>query len=142
MIQLDVIEQALLAPCIDSVIAVSERYQYLSEHRGARVFTAYRDVDHTLCVGFAKDLNQVERQSLDSRGFVLFGERDGTQREHRLLLMTLNEIGFSATYGPHYFLASKDLLRHLSNLGWPLGGLQRLAHPSRCAKDGSSASPS
>ena len=59
MIQLDVIEQALLAPCMDSVIAVSERYQYLSEHKGARVFTAYREVDHTLCVGFAKDLNQV-----------------------------------------------------------------------------------
>ena len=35
------IEQALLAPCMDAVIAVTERYQYLEHHRGARVFTAY-----------------------------------------------------------------------------------------------------
>ena len=34
------IEEALLAPCMDAVIAVTERYQFLEIHRGARVFTA------------------------------------------------------------------------------------------------------
>ena len=137
MVSLDLIEQALVAPCMDSVIAVTERYQYLDEHQGARVYTAYRELDHTLCVGFAQDLSLVERESLEVRGFVLFGEREGTKREHRLLLMTLSEIGFSSTYGSRYFTASKDLLRHLSNLGWPLGGLSRLVEHPRCAKDGS-----
>ena len=137
MVSLDLIEQALVAPCMDSVIAVTERYQYLDQYQGARVYTAYRELDHTLCVGFAQDLNHVERESLEVRGFVLFGEREGTKREHRLLLMTLKEIGFSSTYGAHYFTASKDLLRHLSNLGWPLGGLRRLADQASCAKDGS-----
>lgn len=142
MIAFDLLEQSLVAPIMESVIAVTERYQYLNEHQGARVFTAYREVDHTLCIGFAEDLNTAERQNLDSRGFVLFGEREGTIREHRLLLMTLQEIGFSACYGPRYFTASKDLLRHLNNLGWPLGELKQLAEPSRCAKDGSSTSHS
>ena len=141
MVSLDLIEQALVAPCMDSVIAVTERYQYLDEHQGARVYTAYRELDHTLCVGFAQDLSRVERESLEVRGFVLFGEREGTKREHRLLLMTLKEIGFSSTYGSLYFTASKDLLRHLSNLGWPLGGLSRLAEHPRCAKDGSNTTP-
>ena len=140
MVSLDLIEQALVAPCMDSVIAVTERYQYLDQYQGARVYTAYRELDHTLCVGFAQDLNHVERKSLEVRGFVLFGEREGTKREHRLLLMTLNEIGFSSTYGSLYFTASKDLLRHLRNLGWPLGGLSRLANQARCAKDGSNTS--
>ncbi len=97
MIMHDLIEQALLAPCMDSVIAVTERYQYLNEHQGARVFTAYREVDHMLCLGFAQDLDHKERQKQESRGFVLFGEREGTKREHRLLLMTLIEIGYSET---------------------------------------------
>ena len=126
MITCDVIEQALVAPCMESVIAVTERYQYLEEHRQARVFTAYRELDHTLCLGFAQDLNRQQRQLLNKRGFVLFGEREGTQREHRLLLMTVEEIGFSTTYGPGYFEASKSLLTHLRNLGWPIGDLKSL----------------
>ncbi len=137
MVNLEAIEQALVAPCMESVIAVTERYQYLEEHRQARVFTAYRELDHTLRIGFVEDLNSKERQLLDDRGFVLFGEREGTQREHRLLLMTLEEIGFSSTYGPGYFTASKQLLGHLRNLGWPLGQLQSLINRSSGNKDSS-----
>ena len=121
MRSLELFEQALLAPCMDTVIAVTERYEYLNEHQGARVFTAYREVDHSLCIGFSEEFNPEERQSLDSRGFVLIAEREGTQREHRLLLMTLEDIGFSSIYRNCYFTASRDLLKHLNNLGWPLG---------------------
>ena len=137
MVSLEAIEQALVAPCMESVIAVTERYQYFEEHRQARVFTAYRELDHALRIGFVRDLNSQERQLLDDRGFVLFGEREGTQREHRLLLMTLEEIGFSSTYGPGYFTASKQLLIHLRNLGWPLGELQSLINRSSGSKDSS-----
>ena len=137
MISLEAIEQALVAPCMESVIAVTERYQYLEEHRQARVFTAYRELDHTLRIGFVDDLDSKCRQLLDARGFVLFGEREGTKREHRLLLMTLEEIGYSSTYGAGYFTASKSLLIHLRNLGWPLGQLQRLINRSSGSKDSS-----
>ena len=138
MVSFEAIEQALVAPSMESVIAVTERYQYLEEHREARVFTAYRELDHTLCIGFAQDLNRQQRQLLDDRGFVFFGEREGTQREHRLLLLTLEEIGFSCSYGPGYFTASKQLLTHLRNLGWPLGELQQLISRVGGSKDGSS----
>ena len=138
MVSLEVIEQALVAPCMESVIAVTERYQYLEEHRQARVFTAYRELDHTLCLGFAQHLNKEQRLLLDNRGFVLFGEREGTQREHRLLLMTIEEIGFSSTYGTGYFTASKQLLGHLRNLGWPLGELNGLIQRPSGSKDGTS----
>ena len=137
MVSLEVLEQALVAPCMESVIAVTERYQYLEEYRQARVFTAYRELDHTLSIGFAEELNGEQRQLLDDRGFVLFGEREGTQREHRLLLMTLQEIGFSSTYGAGYFTASRQLLGHLQNLGWPLGQLQALLNRSSGSKDSS-----
>ena len=52
------IEDALLAPCMDAVIAVTERYQFLEIHRGARVFTAYREIDHVMYLGFQDDLNE------------------------------------------------------------------------------------
>jgi len=130
-------EQAPVAPCMESVIAVTERYHYLEEHRRARGFTAYREMDHTLCIGFAEELNREQRQLLDDRGFVLFGEREGTQREHRLLLMTLEEIGFSSTYGAGYFTVSRQLLGHLRNLGWPIGQLQTLINRSSGSKDSS-----
>ena len=133
------IEQALMAPCMDAVIAVTERYQYLDEHREARVFTAYRELDHTLCVGFAETMDPAQRQLLQARGFVMFGEREGTKREHRLLLMTLKEIGFDCSYGPQYFSASKPLLKQLKTLGWPLGRLKALISRPLGSKDGRSS---
>jgi hypothetical protein len=124
--KLAVIEQALQVPVMDAVIAVTERYQFLEEHQGARVFTAYRAVDHVLHVGFTADLNQELRDDLEQRGFALLAEREGTRREHRLLLLTLGEIGFKASYSHDYFAASRVLVRHLRNLGWPLGTLSQL----------------
>jgi hypothetical protein len=128
---LAVFEQALQAPVMDAVIAVTERYQFLEEHQGARVFTAYRAVDHVLHVGFTTDLNQKLRDDLKRRGFALLAEREGTRREHRLLLVTLQEVGHQASYHQDYFAASKGLLRHLRNLGWPLGRLSSLLGKSQ-----------
>tara|TARA_B100000674_G_scaffold70005_1_gene48363 strand:+ start:217 stop:633 length:417 start_codon:yes stop_codon:yes gene_type:complete len=120
------IEDALLAPCMDAVIAVTERYQFLEIHRGARVFTAYREIDHVMYLGFHDDLTEQSLRQLSERGFQLLEAREGTRREHRLLLLTLKEIGYSHSYGEGYFKASRSLARHLRNLGWPLGALSQL----------------
>ena len=125
------IEQALLAPCMDAVIAVTERYQFLENHRGARVFTAYREVDHVIQLGFCEDLNEQIKSDLEDRGFQILEAREGTRREHRLLMLTLKEIGYSPQYSDGYHQASKDLLRHLRNLGWPLGELAHLLNSQR-----------
>ena len=124
------LEQALLAPCMEAVIAVTERYQFLEDHQGARVYTAYREIDHVIQLGFSEDL---QRQTLDleNRGFQLLEAREGTRREHRLLMLTLKEIGYAPHYNPEYFQASKGLIRHLRNLGWPLGALAQLLKSQR-----------
>ena len=125
------IEEALLAPCMDAVIAVTERYQFLEIHRGARVFTAYREIDHVMYLGFDDDLTERSLTKLNERGFQLLEAREGTRREHRLLLLTLKEIGYAASYGESYYKASRSLARHLRNLGWPLGALAKLLDNSR-----------
>ena len=124
------LEQALLAPCMEAVIAVTERYQFLEDHQGARVFTAYREIDHVIQLGFSEDLGG-QTLDLENRGFQLLEAREGTRREHRLLMLTLKEIGYAPHYNPEFFQASKGLLRHLRNLGWPLGELARLLKSQR-----------
>lgn len=125
------IEQALLAPCMDAVIAVTERYQFLEDHQEARVFTAYREIDHVIQLGFSEDLNEQSRIDLENRGFQILEAREGTRREHRLLMLTLKEIGYSPEYSGGFYQASKGLLRHLRNLGWPLGELAQLLKSQR-----------
>lgn len=124
------LEQALLAPCMEAVIAVTERYQFLEDHQGARVFTAYREIDHVIQLGFSEDLGG-QTLDLENRGFQLLEAREGTLREHRLLMLTLKEIGYAPHYNPEFFQASKGLLRHLRNLGWPLGELAQLLKSQR-----------
>ena len=130
------IEKALVAPCMDAVIAVTERYQFLEVYREARVFTAYREIDHVMHLGFNDNLSEQVLANLEERGFQLLEAREGTRREHRLLLLTLKEIGYSSRYEDSYFLASKGLLRHLRNLGWPLGSLTHLLNNNRISSDG------
>ena len=132
---IDQIEAALLAPCMDAVIAVTERYQFLEIHRGARVFTAYREIDHVMYLGFHEDLTEPSLRQLKERGFQMLGTREGTRREHRLLLLTLKEIGYSHSYGEGYYEASRSLARHLRNLGWPLGALTQLLKSPRISMD-------
>ena len=129
------IEDALLAPCMDAVIAVTERYQFLEIHRGARVFTAYREIDHVMYLGFQDDLNEQSLKQFRERGFQLLEAREGTRREHRLLLLTLKEIGYSHSYGEGYYVASRSLARHLRNLGWPVGALAQLLKSPRINRE-------
>lgn len=129
------IEDALLAPCMDAVIAVTERYQFLELHTGARVFTAYREIDHVMFLGFHDDLTERSLTQLRERGFQLLAAREGTRREHRLLLLTLKEIGYAASYGEGYYKASRSLARHLRNLGWPLGTLAQLFNTPRINRE-------
>ena len=116
---------------MDAVIAVTERYQFLEDHRGARVFTAYREVDHVIQLGFCEDFNAQVNSDLKDRGFQMLEAREGTRREHRLLMLTLKEIGYSPHYSDGFYQVSKDLLRHLRNLGWPLGELAHLLNSQR-----------
>ena len=123
-VNFDRLEQALQAPTMEAVIALSERVQTLEAHPEGMVFTLIRDVDNTLLLGYTDQLSRCLKD-YGQRGFRVVGHRRGTRREQRLLLLTLQEIGLNNSYGPHYFDADSGVVRHLSQLGWPIGDLSR-----------------
>ena len=117
-------EQALQAPVMDAVIALSERVQTLQENPEGRIYSAYRAIDQTLTLGYSDNIDAIAEQLRD-RDFVVVDSRRGTRREQRLLLLTLKEIGISSSYSENCFSASPNTLRHLKHLGWPLGRLNK-----------------
>ena len=123
------IEQALQAPVMDAVIALTERFQDLETKPDAMVFTFLRDIDQTLAIGYSEDLSSDQR-NFETRGFQLIEARRGTRREERLLLLTLKEIGLQTTYNNNCFEADSLVIRHLNQLGWPMGDL-RANHPRK-----------
>ena len=118
----DQIEKALLAPTMESVIALSERVQTLEAHPEGMVFTVLRDIDSTLAIGYSDNLQQGLGHYAE-RGFRVVACRRGTRREQRLLLLTLKEIGLKSSYGSQYFDADKRVISSLRQLGWPVGDL-------------------
>ena len=103
--------------------------QTLEANPKGMVYTMLRDIDNTLILGYS---DQLEQCSIDcsERGFRIIEARRGTRREQRLLLLTLDELGLQSSYGPDYFDADIRLIRHLNQLGWPIGDL----HHSRRQK--------
>ena len=122
--RMEQMEQALQAPVMDAVIALSERVQTLQENPEGRIYTAYRAIDQTLTLGYCDNIDAIGKQLL-VRDFVVLDSRRGTRREQRLLLLTLKEIGISSSYSENCFSASPNTLRHLKHLDWPLGRLNK-----------------
>ena len=122
--RIEQMEQALQAPVMDAVIALSERVQTLQENPEGRIYSAYRAIDQTLTLGYSDNIDAIAEQLRD-RDFVVVDSRRGTRREQRLLLLTLKEIGISSSYSENCFSASPNTLRHLKHLGWPLGRLNK-----------------
>ena len=131
--QLDQIEQALQAPVMDALIALSERVQTLENNPEGRIYTAYRAIDQTLSLGYSENIDAIGEQ-LRERDFVLLASRRGTRREQRLLLLTLKEIGIASSYSENCFNASSNTVSHLRHLGWPLGNLKQVASGTKTRK--------
>ena len=121
--QLSTFEDALQAPTMDAVIALTERFQTLEAHPEGRVFTAWRKIDQLLMLGYTETMQCLEQDYL-RRGFVVIDQRRGTRREHRLLLATLKEIGLDGTCCESCFTADQQMINHLYQLGWPIGALR------------------
>ena len=102
--QIAQMEQAIQAPVMDAVIALSERVQTLQDNPEGRIFTAYRAIDQTLTLGYTDNIDAIEAR-LRERNFVVLDSRRGTRREQRLLLLTLKEIGISSSYSENCFSA-------------------------------------
>ena len=131
--ELEQIEQALQAPVMDAVIALSERVQTLEDNPEGRIYTAYRAIDQTLSLGYSNNIDAINEQ-LRERNFAMIASRRGTRREQRLLLLTLKEIGIASSYSENCFSASTNTLSHLRHLGWPLGNLLQNANSTKTRK--------
>ena len=130
---IDQMEQALQAPVMEAVIALSERVQTLQDNPEGRIYTAYRAIDQTLSLGYSDNIDAISEQ-LRERDFELLASRRGTRREQRLLLVTLKEIGIASSYSENCFNASPHTLSHLRHLGWPLGNLKQGANGTKTRK--------
>ena len=124
-VELTVIEHALQGSTMDVVINLTERFQTLELRPNGHLFTAYRDIDQTLLIGYSDDL-ATEQLSLSQRNFFTTGTRRGTKREHRLLLHTLKDLNIPGTYNEFCFSANVDLIENLINLNWPVGVIKTM----------------
>ena len=122
-VPLALIEQALQGYTMDVVINLTEHVQTLEMRPNGQLYTAYRDIDQTLLIGYSEDL-AAEQLSLRQRHFYTTGTRRGTKREHRLLLHTLKDLNISGTYNESCFSANIELIESLVNLNWPVGEIK------------------
>ena len=84
--QFALIEQALQAPVMDAVIALTERFQDLEAKPSAIGITFLRGIDQSLAIGYSEELSSIQ-SDFEARGFQLVEARRGTRREERLLLL-------------------------------------------------------
>ena len=131
--KLSTFEGALQAPTMEIVIALTERFQTLHDHPEGRVFTAWRRIDQLLMVGYTETMADL-RNDCFRRGFMVIDQRRGTRREHRLLLVTLKEIGLKGVCSESCFNADKFTVSQLAQLGWPIGTFHNGSNLENCLK--------
>ena len=128
-VPLALIEQAIQGYTMEVVINLTEHVQTLEMRPNGQLYTAYRDIDRTLLIGYSEDL-AAEELSLGQRNFYTTGTRRGTKREHRLLLHTLKDLNISGTYNESCFSATIELIENLTNLNWPIGEIEAMNEQS------------
>ena len=84
---LNLFEQALQAPTMEAVIALSERVQTLEARPEGVVYTAYRAIDQTLLIGYTEALSATTTKH-QQRGFELVEARRGTAKWRRPIALT------------------------------------------------------
>ena len=84
------------------------------------VYTLYSDRFNSIEVGFAENDTVLKNKVFQSDS-ILLDKKRGKKQDLNLLIKTLNEldINFSSKLNSRY---SNILIRHLSTLGWPVGG--------------------
>ena len=84
------------------------------------IYTLYSDEFNSLKVGFAEN-DKVLEKKLSSESLILLEMKKGNKNDLFLLITTLKELGIKYS-DKFYFKYSGSLMKHLSTLGWPIGG--------------------
>ena len=84
------------------------------------IYTLYSDEFNSLKVGFAEN-DKVLEKKLSNKELILLDMKKGNKRDLFLLITTLKELDIKYSDN-FYFKYSSSLMRHLSTVGWPIGG--------------------
>ena len=84
------------------------------------IYTVYSDTCNSLKFDFAEN-DKVLEKKLSSESLILLDMKKGKKQDLSLLITTLKELGIKYSDN-FYFKYSNSLMRHLSTLGWPVGG--------------------
>ena len=83
------------------------------------IYTLYSDKFNSIEVGFAEN-NKIIQKALLQKGSILLDKKRGKEQDLNLLVKTLIELDKNYSNKLN-FKYSKEIIRHLSFLGWPVG---------------------
>ena len=88
------------------------------------IYTIYNKFDMKITIGFNKRIETIREIGGNPR-YILLESRKGSIRELKILKATLMELGHKHDISDEYYLENYSLLKHLKNLGWPIGKLSK-----------------
>ena len=119
-------ERALIQPIIDVNTSLEVYAQNKTSSKLVLIYTFLRESDKSVKIGFTNNLCDSDiESSLGIKDYKLIGKRIGSKREYRLLLITLNELGYKYNINDLTYNYSSKLIKHLKLLGWPINSLNK-----------------
>lgn len=84
----------------------------------AIIFTLYRDLDHTINIGYTYKLENLYKNYID-KGYTLIAQSYGSRNQYNIIKQALLEIGYTQDKEYKSYNYSIYLLKYLKILGWP-----------------------
>ena len=119
----DEIEECLIQPIIDTNTSIELFIQNNALRNLGFIYTYFRDRDKKIKIGYSSNPNIINYMLGD---YKLIEKRHGSEREFKLLSITLKELGHTLNRNQFNYNFSSTLIKHLRLLGWPVGSLGRL----------------
>ncbi len=118
-------EKTLLKPIMENKILQTLKYQKKNRCNQGYIYTLSSKSNNRIKIGFTKSAKDYEELK-SYYEYRLIGRREGTEREFKLLTLTLNEMGYKSNDNESNYLYSKDFIKHLALLGLPVGSFKQL----------------
>ena len=121
-IEYEKLEKYLLEPIISTNASLELLIQNRKSKDMGLIYTYFRDHDRKIKLGYSSNINIINHLLGE---YKLVEKRFGSEREFKLLSITLNELGYIMNTKQFNYDFSPKLIKHLHLLGWPVGSLGR-----------------
>ena len=112
------IEKSLIAPIMNSILELEFSRNKRKIYQSGYIYTLYSELKQKIFIGHAKNRSII----FDSNNYLIADIRVGRESELKALKDTLSELGY-IQYSSGCYDCSRDFLRYLNILGWPIGKL-------------------